>query len=386
VQATNTANPIAHFGTVFGGESKKKTYSNCRKGIGPPKQLGGSGGKHRSTMKLRINSILLLALIVGLLAGSVPCKGRVLFQASATASSSDGTTEVASSTSDSGSSSTARAISTGGAATSTATATGGGKASASAASGSGSASSIVEPGEGTDDLTALIVKIYEAVARRLENRNDPKAVAEREVTIQRLSIASVWGEVLGSVGLGERGAECDDIEELATTQSQDFSEALIDGLEAARGDLSELAQDEIRSTIDSQMKEAFEAAADAACSVSGFSLGSRVKFGQAVVGPVSDVIVIATKDEDISFDRASEAEPVEEKPEEEEIEDGESINGSSTAITRDGETSRCSRWFTVCCLDRKILSGKCDCLGGRCDAVLEDGIWKDQSGEQCSCT
>lgn len=337
-------------------------------------------------MRLRINSILLLALIVSLLAGNIPCNGRVLFQASATASSSEGTTEVATATSDSGSSSAARAISTGGTATSSATATGGGKASASAGTGTGSASSIVEPGEGTDDLNALIVKIYEAVARRLESGGDPKAAAEREVTIQRISIASVWGEVLGSVGLGERGAECDDIQKLAITQSEDFSEALIDGLDAAKGGLSELAQDGIRSTIDSGMKEAFEAAADAACSVNGFSLGSRVKFGQALVGPVSDVIVIATKDEDITSDETSEAKPVEVMPDEDELEDGEGINGSSTAITRDGETSRCSRWFTVCCLDRKMLSGKCDCLGGRCDAVLEDGIWKDQSGEQCSCT
>lgn len=332
-------------------------------------------------MRLRTNSIVLLALIVSLLAGSAPCNGRVLFQASATASSSDGTTDVATATSDSGSSSSAKAISTGGTATSTATATGGGKASASAGTGTGSASSIVEPGEGADDLNVLIVKIYEAVARRLESGNDPKAAAEREVTIQRLSIASVWGEVLGSVGLRERGAECDDIQKLAITQSEDFSEALIDGLDAAKGGLSGLAQDEIRNTIDSGMKEAFEAAADAACSVNGFSLGSRVKFGQALVGPVSDVIVIAIKDEDISFDETSGAEP-----EEDDSEDGEGINGSSTAITRDGETSRCSRWFTVCCLDRKMLSGKCDCLGGRCDAVLEDGIWKDQSGEQCSCT
>lgn len=337
-------------------------------------------------MRLRINSFLLLALIVGLLAGSAPCKGRVIFQASATASSSDGTTEVATATSDSGSSSSARAVSTGGAATSTATATGGGKSSASAESGTGRASSIVEPGEGTDGLSALIVKIYEAVARRLESADDPKAAAEREVNIQRLSIASVWGEVLGSVGLRERGAECDDIQKLAITQSEDFSEALIDGLEDAKGGLSGLAQDEVKSTIDSGMKEAFEAAADAACSVNGFSLGSRVQFGQALVGPVSDVIVIAIKDEGISFDQASEAEPVEEKPEGEEIEDGEGINGSSTVVARDGETSRCSRWFTVCCLDRKMLSGKCDCLGGRCDAVLENGLWKDKSGEQCSCT
>eukprot|EP00803_Ostreobium_quekettii_P003208 evm.model.scf_2660.1 EVM.evm.TU.scf_2660.1 scf_2660:4808-7910(+) len=45
----------------------------------------------------------------------------------------------------------------------------------------------------------------------------------------------------------------------------------------------------------------------------------------------------------------------------------------------------CAGKFTACCLQRKILSGKCDCVFDRCDATYVDGMWEDVSGVVCTC-
>lgn len=336
-------------------------------------------------MKLHNYHIFLLALVVGWLACSVPCRARVLSQSSAVATAENGTASADASTSETGSSSSATATSTGGSASSSASASAG---SSTATAGAGGAPSIVSPGQGLDDLAGLFRKIYENVARRTQNGEDPKPVAQREVNIQRMNIAGVWGSVLGSVGLRGRGAECDDIEGLIKTQSNDFAQALIDGLAAAKGGLSVSAENDIRETIDSGMGEAFKNAADAACSITGFSLGSRLKFGSALIEPVSDAIVIAARDEGINFDRTVDPEEVDDKPEEVEMEkeSSDGVDGSAVERTSTGDTLRCSKKFIVCCLDRKILSEKCDCLAGRCDAIFEDGMWKDASGSRCTCS
>lgn len=322
-------------------------------------------------MKVRINHIFLLALVVGWMACGVPCSARVLSLASASASSDDGTASAVAS-SDSCSKSSASASSFGGTASSSASASGG-----------GCDESVVPSGRSLDSLIGLFEKIYGTLERRVQNGEDPKSAAERELKMQRMSIAGTWGGVLGAIGLRGRGAECNDKEKLAETQSDDFSQALIDGLVAAKGGLSVSAEEEIRTIIESRMGEAFKDAGEAACSINGFSLGARLDFAGALVEPVADAMVIAVQDQGVSFDRTTEPGNTDDEPEEEE---NDSINGSAIATTSVGGMPICDREFTICCLQRKVLSGRCDCLGGRCHATYEDGMWKDLSGLQCSCS
>lgn len=72
-------------------------------------------------------------------------------------------------------------------------------------------------------------------------------------------------------------------------------------------------------------------------------------------------------DEGISFDRTVDPEEVDDKPEEVEMEKegSDGVDGSAVERISTGDILQCSKRFIVCCLDRKILSEKCDCLAGR---------------------
>lgn len=103
-------------------------------------------------------------------------------------------------------------------------------------------------------LDKIIAEVFDIVVARAEDNGDPELAAKAEVDSKRFQIATAWKRVIDSVGRRGRGSACKDIEEFADRQEVEFTTALINALEFARGDpLSDDVKEEIEDLIDLSM-------------------------------------------------------------------------------------------------------------------------------------
>lgn len=286
------------------------------------------------------------AVVLCILVGSVPChsvksgEGRMLLQNQVTATS-----------------------------TCTAIATGNGSANCSTGTGE------VDPEKIFSRFKSISAKIYREISKELPQKqveNTVGIVISKRGNTRQMEGAwkSAWRRIRSGYSQSSQ-CEVQERNSLAVTLVENFAKAMVAGVEKENELVSMATKNTMQNTLISGLGKIFEVATEDTCQ------GRNVKAGfvQEAKTVLQNAYRAAFADEATDDSRPT-PRPTP-RP---------TSRPTSAAVSITvGKSEKCSKSQFLCCLTSAIRKKTCDCRG-RCNMVLERGLWKDrETGSECSC-